>query len=157
LVAYNHLEFRIREMLSFLINERDFQRADATIRCFRQSRSMLDLLEELFALTGADSAAIAELKVIRTEIKRNTETRNRFAHCRLLKPTDKREGVLRIRADDMSNAIQTVTLDQLVKAVEAIEACDRRLSAFCTANLQSYGKARTEAFMDKVLSGSISL
>ena len=37
MVAYNHLEYRVRTMVSYLINEDDFRAADAALAYVRQS------------------------------------------------------------------------------------------------------------------------
>ena len=99
-------------------------------------KTLLDLFEELFALKVTDPQARQELKLLRKEIEKNTETRNAFAHSRLLMPTKKREGAaLRIKADDMSSTIHPVTLRELIAKVEAIDACEHQLSAFCDTHL----------------------
>jgi hypothetical protein len=158
MVAYNHLQHRLCQAVSYLINEQDFQRGDATLGYMRQFKTLLDLFEELFALKVTDPHARKELKLLRKEIEKHTDTRNAFAHSRLLMPAKKREGVaLRIKADDMSNKVHPVRLDELITTVEAIDACEHRLSAFCDTHLPSYREARFSALFKKIFNGSISL
>jgi hypothetical protein len=158
MVAYNHLQHRLCQAVSYLINEQDFHRGDATLGYIRVFKTLLDLFEELFALKVTDPQARQELKLLRKEIEKKTETRNAFAHSRLLMPTKKREGAaLRIKADDMSSTIHPVTLRELIAKVEAIDACEHQLSAFCDTHLPSYKEARLSALLKKIFNGSISL
>lgn len=111
MVACNHLEHRLYQTVSYLINEQDFQRGDATLGYMRGVKTLLDLFEELFALKVTDPQARQELQLLRKEIEKHAETRNTFAHSRLLVPTKKRAAVaLRIKADDMSDTIHPITI-----------------------------------------------
>jgi hypothetical protein len=106
MVAYNHLEHRIRTMVSYLINEDDFRRADAALAYLRQSGNLLDLFEELFALKVTDPSARDELKKIKVEIKKHVEKRNLFAHSRLVMPGKMQEAAaMRVKSDDLSNIL----------------------------------------------------
>jgi hypothetical protein len=138
MVAYNHLEHRIYEAVSYLINEQDFQRGDATLGYFRGFKTVLDVFEGLFALKVTDPQARQELKLLRKQIQEHAETRNVFAHSRLLMPTEKgAAAALRIKADDMSNRVHRVTLNQLIDTVKTIDACEHELSTFCDTHLPS--------------------
>lgn len=157
MVAYNHLEHRIYEALSYLINEHEFQRGDVAVRYLRGFRAMFDQLEELFALKVTDPKVREELKLIRKDIKKHVDTRNMFAHSRLIMPPKKREAVaLRIKADDMSNTSHPVTLDQLIAAVKAMGACGNQLSSFFDTHLPSYREARFHAEFNALLSGLLN-
>jgi len=129
MVAFNHLEHRIHEAVSYLINEQDFQRGDATLGYFRGFKTVLDVFEGLFALKVTDPQARQELKLLRKQIQEHAETRNVFAHSRLLMPTEKgAAAALRIKADDMSNRVHRVTINQLIDTVKTIDACEHQLN-----------------------------
>lgn len=158
MVAFNHLEYRLYQAISYLINEQDFHRGDATLAYVRGLPNLLDLFKDLFAAKITEPEARQELSRLCNEIQEHAKTRNLFAHSRLLLPTKKTEAVaLRIKTDDMSSAAHPVTLTQLSDRVKAIGVCDGKLSALCDKYLPDYGRSRMSALLRAILNGSISL
>lgn len=158
MVAFNHLEYRLYQAVSYLINEQDFHRGDVVLAQVRGLPNLLALFKNLFALKIKDHNARQELKRLCNEIDEHAQTRNLFAHSRLLLPTKKTKAVaIRIKTDDMSNAVHPVTLTDLADKVKAIAACEDKLSAFSDRYLPDHRSARLSALLQAILKGTISL
>jgi hypothetical protein len=79
MVGSNHLEHRLYQAISHLINELDYLRGETTLAHVRGLENQLALIKDLFAIKSRDDQARQELNRITAEIREIMQKRNVFA------------------------------------------------------------------------------